>query len=105
MTDISVVFSTVNSKEKAESIAEALVQEHTAACVNITSELASIYRWQNKINKDKEFLMIIKTGSDKVEELIERLLELHPYELPEIVVLPVANGLPGYLQWIVRETR
>lgn len=81
-------------------IAEALVSEGLAACVNRVPGLTSVYLWQDKIEHDAETLLLIKTTDARFEALAARLRELHPYELPEIVAVPVTRGLPEYLQWV-----
>lgn len=101
MTGPVVLLSTVGKKEDAERIAEALVERGLAACVNVVPGLRSIYRWKGKVEKDDELLLIIKTRGERVEELRQALLGgLHPYEVPELVVLPIAGGHPPYLDWI-----
>ena len=104
MTAISVVFSTIDSNDNALSIAEILVNERIAACVNILPAVTSVYRWQSQVHKDPELLMIIKTKTDKLEQLISRLEEIHPYEVPEIVSFPIESGLNSYLDWVVEQT-
>lgn len=101
---ILICFNTCPSHECAESIASALVEEHLAACVNIVPGLTSIYRWQGRIARDAEWLLIIKTRSEKLDALRTRLVELHPYELPELVAVQAADGLPAYLDWVRAET-
>ncbi|RPJ50574.1 MAG: divalent-cation tolerance protein CutA, partial [Acidobacteria bacterium] len=78
MTPIRIVFSTIDSEEKAKTLAYQLVQENLAACVSIVSSLTSIYRWKNKIEEATEWLMVIKTSADRIPQLFARLKELHP---------------------------
>jgi periplasmic divalent cation tolerance protein len=85
----------------SDRIAKAVVQERLAACVNICP-VKSYYTWQEELCTDAEELMIIKTEERAVEQLSRRIKELHSYELPEIVILPVAGGDSGYLQWLSR---
>jgi len=104
MTDIRLLLSTIDSAEQAGEIAETLVIERLAACVNILPAITSVYRWKNQIHRDPELLLIIKTGADSVDRLINRLRELHPYEVPEIIALPIEAGLPAYLDWVREQT-
>mgnify|MGYP001605948150 CR=1 FL=1 len=96
--------STCPDTETAAKIARALVEERLAACVNRVSGIASTYRWQGKIHDDAEVLLVIKTTRERFDALRERLMELHPYDVPELVALEIAEGLPAYLDWLARET-
>jgi periplasmic divalent cation tolerance protein len=87
----------------AQTIAEALVSERLAACVNRLPGISSTYRWQGTVTTDSEELLLIKTTAGRFDALKTRLLELHPYELPELIAVPVALGHPAYLDW-VRQT-
>ena len=95
-----VVLITVPSEEVARSIARALVEERLAACVNILPGLTSIYRWQGEVAEDQEVLLIIKTTTFAFPRLKERVLALHPYTVPEIIALPIAEGHGAYLDWL-----
>jgi len=95
-----VAFSTVGSGEDAERIARTLVERRLAACVNVVPGLVSIYRWKGAVERDEERLLIIKTRAERLEGLRAALLELHPYELPELVALPIEGGHPPYLAWL-----
>ena len=86
--------------EVGEKIGNTLVEEKLAACVNITSEIKSVYFWKGKVEEDKEHLLIIKTRKDKFESLEKRVKEIHPYEVPEIVALSIILGSKDYLNWI-----
>ncbi len=99
-----LVFSTVPDLETGERIATTLVSERLAACVNILPAVTSIYYWQGEVQKDTERLLLIKTSTSGYPPLEKRLLSLHPYELPEIIAVPVKAGLAGYLQWIQDNT-
>lgn len=90
--------------ETAARIARTLVEERLAACVNRLPGVVSTYRWQGEIHEDVEVLLLIKTTRDRFATLRERLAELHPYEVPELVALDIAEGLPAYLDWLTRET-
>jgi len=99
-TDVLLAFCTCPDEATATRIAEALVTERLAACVNRLPTLTSVYRWQGKIERDTETLLLIKTTDVRFDALCERLSDLHPYELPEIIATPVTKGLPEYLQWV-----
>ena len=86
--------------DKGEEIANFLVENRLAACVNIVPKVKSIYWWQGKIERDEEALLIIKTSADKMENLIEKVKEIHPYTVPEIVSMEIREGNPDYLKWI-----
>ena len=95
-----IVFCTLPDAAAAERLAGALVERGLAACVNIVPGLTSVYRWKGRIERDSEVLAIIKTRSDALPRLKEAIPALHPYELPEIVAVPITDGLPAYLAWI-----
>jgi periplasmic divalent cation tolerance protein len=100
MSDYSVVLITVPGHEEATRLAEGLVEEHLAACVNIVPVVESIYRWQGEIQHDKECLLICKTGDTRWSALKDWVLKNHSYDVPEIIRLPIAEGSDTYLQWI-----
>ena len=102
---VVVVLSTFPSSEKAAEIARVLVDERLCACVNLVPAVRSIYRWQGAIHDDAEVLAIVKTTAERVQALRDRLIALHPYELPEALVLPVADGHAPYLAWVTGEVR
>lgn len=95
-----LVMITVDSMENAEKIAETLLEEKLVACVNIIPNVKSIYVWQGEKKIDTEILMFAKTEKDKFPSLVKRVKEMHPYELPEIVGIPVSYGLPEYIEWV-----
>ena len=99
-TDVLVVLCTLPPGEAAAGIARAVVEERLAACVNILPGLLSIYEWEGAIQDDSEQLAILKTTVDRFEELRTRLLQLHPYSVPEILALPVEDGHLAYLGWV-----
>lgn len=105
MTDALVVLTTLPNAEAAAALAKTIVEEHLAACGNILPGVRSIYRWQAKIHDDPETLVLFKTQRAVFERLRARIVELHPYELPEVVALPIEQGHAAYLDWILRETR
>ena len=100
MNSSVVVFVTVPSQEVAEELGHAVVEEQLVACVNILPAVTSIYRWEGKIAQDDELLMIMKTQTSLVEALTVRVQELHPYDLPEVIALPITGGSESYMKWI-----
>src|SRR5512139_1160832 len=104
MTDALVVLVTTPSPERAAEIARALVEERLAACGNVVPGLRSIYRWEGKVQDDLEALLVLKTTRARFEGLRERVLALHPYQVPEVIALPVEAGSAAYLAWIAGET-
>ena len=100
MTDKVVVFVTCSSAEEASRIARALVEGRLAACVNISSPIRSVYRWQGKLSDDEEVLLIIKTTRELFDPLRRAVEKLHSYQVPEVICLPVIDGAPNYLNWI-----
>ena len=97
-----IVFVTAPSEAEAARIGRTLVEERLAACANITGQIRSIYRWQDTIEDEPEFLMILKTSEDSLDALIARAKDLHGYDVPEIIALPIHRGHPPYLDWVVR---
>jgi len=103
MTDKVIVLSTCPSREEAKRIARGLLEERLAACVNIVDSVLSIYQWQGSLHESDEVMLIIKSRRDLVGSLQQRLANMHTYEVPESVVIPVVDGLPAYLEWLDRE--
>jgi periplasmic divalent cation tolerance protein len=95
-----VVFCTAGSEAEAAKIAGALVERRLAACVNVVPGVSSTYRWEGAVHTDSEWLLIVKTRRDRFDEIRAAIRELHSYELPEIVMLDITAGDPGYLAWI-----
>jgi periplasmic divalent cation tolerance protein len=100
MTNKRIVLTTTGSEAEAQKIARHLVESRMAACVNIIPQIASVYRWQGKVEEACEWLLLIKTTADVFETVREAIAHLHSYELPECVCLTVEDGSPDYLQWI-----
>jgi periplasmic divalent cation tolerance protein len=100
MTDKRLVLTTTSSSEEASRIARALVENKLAACVNIMPKVTSIYRWKGAVEEAEEWLLIIKTTEAAFERLRAAITELHSYEIPECICLPIEDGLPEYLSWI-----
>ncbi|MGH9874630.1 MAG: divalent-cation tolerance protein CutA [Pyrinomonadaceae bacterium] len=94
------VFMTASSREEAERLADMLVDKSLAACVQIMPEMYSIYRWQGKVEQQREFLLIAKTLNSKFAEIESEVRKLHSYETPEIVALPLTAGSKPYLEWL-----
>lgn len=105
MSDEKLIISTAGSREEAARIANALVEEKLAACVNIVGPIESIYRWQGKIENAEEFLMLVKTVAARSKAVMTRIRELHSYELPEAIELDIGNGAVDYLKWIAESVR
>ena len=102
MTDagVRVVLCTAASVADAERIARAVVEERLAACVNPVPGVTSLYRWEGKIERSEEVLLVIKTRADLLDRLRGAIVAVHPYDVPEVVALPVTAGHPPYLDWI-----
>ncbi|WP_242112916.1 divalent-cation tolerance protein CutA [Luteimonas aquatica] len=104
MSDVRIVFCTCPDAGTAERIAQALVGERLAACVNLLPGVESVYRWQGALERSREVQLIAKTVEPRLEALIARVRALHPYELPEILAIAASGGLPDYLDWVRAET-
>lgn len=101
----AVIYSTTDSVENAKKIARSLVEEKLVACVNILPKIVSIYRWQGKIEEDDECVLIAKTTDKNVDDAVRGIRELHPYDVPDIIVLPIIAGLKEYLSYVENETK
>jgi periplasmic divalent cation tolerance protein len=101
--DVVVVLVACPDEEAAATIAGRLVEERLAACVHVTAEGSSIYRWKGSVEKARELLLVIKARADRLDALASRIVALHPYEVPEVLALPVASGLAPYLDWVRAE--
>ncbi len=99
-----IVLSTLPANGDPPRLARTLIEERLAACVNILTAMISVYRWKEGIEQDSEHQLVMKTTKARVAALWERLRELHPYEVPEFVVLPVVDGNDAYLRWIGEST-
>jgi len=97
--EIIVLVTSANGDE-ASKIAEALVRERLAACVNIISDVESVYRWEGKVARDREMLLVIKTTADRYSEIEQRIHKLHSYSTPEVVAIPIQQGSANYLTWL-----
>ncbi len=105
MDNYIVIYITPGSINEAKKIGRALVEEKLVACSNIISPIRSIYSWQGKICDDKEALMILKTKKNLFRQIIKRVEELHSYDVPEIIAIPIIDGSIKYLSWINEETK
>lgn len=105
MTDFIQVFITINNREKAKEIAEALLNKKLAACVQICGPATSLYRWEGRIVEDNEWLLIAKSSREHYDELEEQVKKFHVYEVPEILAMSVEKGNDDYLNWLSRELK
>lgn len=100
-----VALSTVATAEDAERLARELVERRLAACVNVVAGVVSHYRWKGGLQRDEEQLLVIKTRAERLEALQAAIVELHPYEVPELVAFEIAAGHPPYLDWLDENVR
>ena len=100
MTDNIVILSTCANAEDAERIARVLVEARVAACVNVLPGVRSFYRWEGEVEDEAEFLLVIKSSRAHFDALRSTLEKAHPYEVPEIIALPIIAGAPNYLNWL-----
>jgi periplasmic divalent cation tolerance protein len=103
-SEIVIVLTTAPDADRADSWARTLVEERLAACVNVHGPMASVYRWRGAVEREEERQVVIKTTKDRVQELQSRLAELHPYEVPEFLVIAVDSGSETYLRWVADST-
>jgi len=99
-TDVRTVLLTAPDADVAERLGRALVEERLAACANIVPGVVSVFRWDGRVQREAEVLVIVKTTDQRVEDLRARVVELHPYQVPEVLVLPVLAGHAPYLEWV-----
>ena len=99
-----LVLTNLPDRATAEKLAEALIQKRVAACVNILAPCRSVYRWKGAVQHAEEYPVLIKTTRERYAALEAAIREVHPYELPEIVAVPIERGLPAYLDWVATET-
>lgn len=99
-----LVITNLPDRAAAEKLAEALIGQRVAACVNILAPCRSVYRWKAEVQHDEEHPVLIKTTRERYAALEAAIREVHPYELPEIIAVPIERGLPAYLDWVAAET-
>lgn len=104
MSETLVVLTNAPDADTAETIARRLVDQQLAACVNVLAPCRSVYRWENKVEDATEIPLLIKTTTARYAEVERMITQLHPFEAPEILALPVRRGLPAYLDWVAQET-
>jgi periplasmic divalent cation tolerance protein len=100
MSPYVVVIVTVANREEAVKIVRSLLEERLIACANIVGPISSMFRWEGKIDEANEFLVLMKSHENHFERLSERIMEIHSYEVPEILALPIIKGSPPYLKWL-----
>jgi periplasmic divalent cation tolerance protein len=100
-----LVFTNLPDRASAERLADLLLEQRLAACVNILAPCRSVYRWKGAVQHDEEHPMLIKTSAERYGALEQALRQGHPYELPEIIAVPIEQGLPAYLDWVAAETK
>jgi len=101
---LQLVYCTCPDLATAERIATAVVEQRLAACVNLLPGVRSVYRWQGAVERAEEVLLLIKTRAERTAALTDAVRALHPYELPEVIAVDVAAGLPAYLDWVRAES-
>ena len=102
MTAVHVVLMTAPDRATGDALAEAVVRERLAACASVVPGLTSIFWWEGEVQRAEEVLVLMKTPAERVDALVARAAELHPYEVPELIALAVDAGLPAYLAWVGR---
>ena len=105
MRDLVVVLTTMPDSARADEMARAIVDERLAACVNVLAPMTSTYRWKGAVEREAERQLVIKTTRDRLAALETRMRDLHPYELPEFLVLTVEAASAGYAAWVTEQTR
>ena len=103
--EVKMVICTFPNMEKARQIGTSLVKMQLVACVNLIPGIQSVYSWEGKVEAQEEVMAFFKTSAARYDELEQKVMEMHPYELPELVVVDLADGLPAYLQWVLSSTQ
>jgi len=98
--NFSIILTTVSAVEEGESIANILVEKQLAACINIIPKISSVYRWEGKVHSESEILLLIKTTKDLETEVYREVQNVHPYDTPELITVPITNGSETYLDWM-----
>jgi periplasmic divalent cation tolerance protein len=104
-TDYVIVMTTLPADADAATFARTLVEARLAACVNLLPVMDSVYRWEGAVEQERERQLVIKTSRARIEALWDRVREMHPYDVPEFIVLPIADGNDAYLRWVGESTR
>ncbi len=102
--EVLMVFVTAPDRDAALALARRVVEERLAACANVMPDVTSVFRWEDSMREDREVLLIFKTGAERVGALIERISDLHPYDVPEVLALSVEAGHEPYLEWVREST-
>jgi periplasmic divalent cation tolerance protein len=105
MTDTRVILVTAPDREAALDLARSLVGDGLAACGNVVPGITSVFRWEGTVHEDPEVLLVLKVHESRVPDLVGRIPELHPYDVPEVLVLGVEEGYRPYLEWVAAESR
>jgi periplasmic divalent cation tolerance protein len=105
MSDFAILLTTMPDDDRADELARTLVAERLAACVNVHRPMTSTYRWKETVEREAERQIVIKTARDRLGALQHRVRELHPYEVPELLVIAIEGGSESYLGWLLEETR
>jgi len=105
LNEYILVLTTVPEEKAAQNLARALIQDRLAACVTVSADSVSFYRWEGSVHEDSERVLFIKTRTDLFTDLERRIKALHPYKVPEIIALPIVRGASEYLDWVASETR
>jgi len=103
--DFAIILTTVSAVEEGESIANILVEKQLASCVNIIPNISSVYRWEGQIQSESEVLLLIKTTKDLEAEVYREVQNVHSYDIPELITLPITNGSDAYLDWMTNSVR
>lgn len=104
-TDVRTVLMTAPDPKTAAALGRRMVEERLAACANLVPGVQSVYWWEGEVQEGQEVLMVLKTSVSMVPALVRRAVEMHPYEVPEVLVLPVEYGSESYLEWVLQECR
>jgi len=102
--EVILILITVPDAKSAECISTLLVDKRLAACVNTISGVSSLYRWEGKLNRDDELILMIKTVKENFDKICLTVISIHPYDMPEIIAIPIVSGATQYMEWIKNET-
>ncbi|RNL85842.1 divalent-cation tolerance protein CutA [Halostreptopolyspora alba] len=99
------VETTTDTRASAGAIARSVIERRLAACAQVVGPITSFFRWENEVQEDEEWMVVLKTAADRLSDLTAHLLEVHPYDVPEVISVPIDGGNPEYLAWLSDETR